>query len=304
MPRSAAEQTDCTVEPHAHAALLKSRFNDYYAALWHEGWTRISGGIVLAASAYPILLGSATYLLVLVMCVINLLDGNFLNGQPPTAYDVILGLLSSLVMIPFMLGIAGAIGAILGGAVAAVVATALHIVLRSLELRPRPVLLGAFTGGLVGFLCCAPLVLLVDDPITIHVNALMILMACGPCLTTVLGQLGGAWGGNRVKWYDREIAIAQVTSCGSLAASVHGVGHDSTTGVSQRLQFSICQLLWICLWVCMLLMLIRVSGIPFPVALPLLLGWLLFQTLTMWLGGRLVRRLAPWWARRRQGRST
>jgi hypothetical protein len=62
-------------------------------------------------------------------------------------------------------------------------------------------------------------------------------------------------------------------------------------------------LLWISFWVSVLLTVIRLCGIPFEFVLPLLAGWAIYQAGTLWLGGKIVPRLAAW-RRERASRST
>ena len=47
------------------------------------------------------------------------------------------------------------------------------------------------------------------------------------------------------------------------------------------------------MWLSLLLSLIRLCGIPYEFILPLLLGWLLFQMMTLSLGRWLFRRISP-----------
>jgi hypothetical protein len=61
----------------------------------------------------------------------------------------------------------------------------------------------------------------------------------------------------------------------------------------QGLQFGTRHLLWIAAWLSLLLSIIRLSGVPFEFALPLLAGWVVYQGATLWIGGRLARRLSP-----------
>jgi hypothetical protein len=43
-------------------------------------------------------------------------------------------------------------------------------------------------------------------------------------------------------------------------------------------------MLWIFVWFSLLLSVIRLSGIPFEFALPLLVGWLVYQAATLYCG--------------------
>jgi hypothetical protein len=70
------------------------------------------------------------------------------------------------------------------------------------------------------------------------------------------------------------------------------------------MRFQIRHLLWITVWVALMLMAIRFSGIAFELILPVLLGWLVYQAATLYVGGRLMRRIGPTWFPRKASRST
>jgi hypothetical protein len=99
-------------------------------------------------------------------------------------------------------------------------------------------------------------------------------------MTTVLGQIGGALGGKR-----------------ALQRAVIETGQP-------QFRFRIAQLLWAGVWISLLLTAIRLTGIQPQLILTALVGWLACAAATLVIGGWLVRQLGPWWARRRQGRST
>jgi Kef-type K+ transport system membrane component KefB len=70
-----------------------------------------------------------------------------------------------------------------------------------------------------------------------------------------------------------------------------------------RIQFGIRHLLVIGIWLSLLLTAIRLSGVDFQVALSVVIAWLIYQAVTLWVGGWLVH----WFGRRkarRQSRST
>ena len=62
--------------------------------------------------------------------------------------------------------------------------------------------------------------------------------------------------------------------------------------------------MWIAVWFSILLSIIRVCGIPFEFALPLLMGWIVYQAGTLFTGLIIGRRLLPWLRERAQSRST
>jgi hypothetical protein len=169
-----------------------------------------------------------------------------------------------------------------------------YFFISSLDLRGSIVSLGAYCGGLVGFAAVLPFLMMVL--VYEHSEGLwagVLLLAFGPCLTTVLGQLGGAWGGRRAtqssdKWYLEQLAIAHVPSNSVLAEHVNvpSISHELT---QRRIQFGIRQLMWVAVWLSLLLSLIRLSGIPFAYMLPLVAGWLFYQAVTLWVGRQLLR---------------
>lgn len=165
--------------------------------------------------------------------------------------------------------------------------------------------LGAFAGGLVGFVATWPAVLFADYwsfPDDAWYSLLT--LARGPGLTTILGQLGGAWGASRCL---PVVDNRQTFTNGGTALDAY-VSDDvaGRSGRSDKLafRFNLRQLLWIAFWLSLLMGLIRLTGVPFEVAIPLLVGWTVYQFATLATGAYLVRRLGPWWAARQRSRST
>jgi hypothetical protein len=174
-----------------------------------------------------------------------------------------------------------------------------YFFVRSLGLRGSVVRLGAFSGGLVGYIAVMPFflsVLLEGGPWWWQL-ALGLLV--GPALTTALGQIGGAWGAKRVGSYER--AVAKDWANRQLAAEhlteMHSAASDSAP--STRFQFRIWHLLVISIWISLMLTAIRLMGIDFTFAFALIIGWTLYQEVTLRLGKLLAARLGPWWARRK-----
>lgn len=298
-PTTSARTTGDSETSTVLATCKQPDSSDYYAILWRQGWFTISGGIIFAAFAFPIVVGGITYAIGLLVVLLSAL-----SGQTPLDSELIFGFLMSLVITPFSLGTAGLAGAILAAFVTVVITTVTHAVLESLGLKPRPVWLGAFTGGLVGFFSLVVLEFLLGWHLSLGVDTIVPSLVCRACVTTVFGQVGGAWGGIRINWYSRALAAAHAMVDGEPRTLADESGIISKAEAPRRLQFNIRQLLWISFWLSVLLMLVRISGIPYRIALSLLIGWLCFQTLTLWLGGNLAHLLGPWWTRRRQGRST
>src|SRR5262249_797521 len=90
------------------------------------------------------------------------------------------------------------LGLIWAGFVTALTLPIVYLLAWSLGLRADIVKVGAFAGGLIGFICVLPLTLgvthfdLQSDPWNV-----ILPIAFGPVLTIILGQIGGAWGGSR-----------------------------------------------------------------------------------------------------------
>lgn len=265
--------------------------SEFNALLWRDDWSNISGGIVLAAFAYPFVLLAS---LSLVLTVVWLVAGRAQVLQAIVAIFVV-GMVPGL--------FAAFFGMIWAGIVNACITHLLHAVIRSLELRPTVILYGAFKGGLVGFLSVLPLGYFVHTPI-VPMSEWAGPLLFGPCLATIVGQAGGAWGGRKANWYERAIASSQVAAVGREVTFVDEHAARSSNVARVHFRFGVRHMLWVTTWLSVLLALIRLAGIPFYISLAILFGWLLFQSLTLWLGGVLVRWLGPWWIQRRQGRST
>ena len=71
-----------------------------------------------------------------------------------------------------------------------------------------------------------------------------------------------------------------------------------------RFRFRTIHLLWLGVWLSLLLTVIRLSGIPFELILPILLVWLAYQVATLALGSWLLLQAADAWRGGRQNRST
>ena len=180
-----------------------------------------------------------------------------------------------------------------------------HLVVWSFRLRAGLIWLGAFTGGLVGFVAILPLMFqLPRIAATTEAWYVLMVLAVGPGLATVLGQLGGAVGGRTAAKLAIELAEQhqRLLSVRWRRESARSPGEDggiTAESHESQFQFRIAHLLWLGVWLSLLLTLIRLSGIPYEFILPLLLGWLVFQAATLWIGWQLVRHLGTWSTRRR-----
>jgi len=261
-------------------------------------WARIGMGITLAGGAYPLVLAAIFIAIGTAVYAWHVLSGSGNGPGPSEGIAVAFG----VTLYSF---VAGLVGMLWSGFVTALTLPIIYLIAWSLSLQTSIVRIGAFVGGLVGFICVLPLTLSLpwlnfDGDFGHIVLAIVI----GPMLTSVLGQLGGAWGGSK----SRELGPPrnwQKVLVGSVPPeAADGDASTPREDGGRRLQFGIRHLLWISVWLSLLLALIRVCGIPFELILPLLLGWLVFQAVTMWIGGRLFPSLAQWRAQRRQFRST
>lgn len=255
----------------------------------YRGWLSIALGIASAGAAYPVvclLLSSGMWIVKAMML-----------GDIPAPQDV-----GFLILMGFYALACALVGFLWCGLVMTVTLPVLHVLVWSLKPPAGIIAFGAFSGGLVGFIAVLPFLLIADGIFsggTITDAVTMLLM--GPALTTLLGQLGGAWGGWRAKhWsdaYDRDVAAASVRSSVAdvAVASPRETGrfeHDASS--TFRWQFGIRHLLWVAAWMSILLSLIRILEIPFSVAIPLLLGWVAFQAFTLWIGSLVFSKSLSW----------
>jgi hypothetical protein len=150
---------------------------------------------------------------------------------------------------------------------------------RSFGLQVSLIPFGAFCGGLVGIAAIMPIIGIIGSDADLA--GVVFILIVGPALTTVVCQIGGAWGASRIR---REPVVGSPLR-------------------SARFQFGIRHLMIACVWVALLLTLIRLSGLDFLFVLLLLFGWLVYQAATIGIGGLLVRGFCRWKARR-QSRST
>jgi hypothetical protein len=257
---------------------------------FHEDLTSYNGpsiayGIVLAGGAYPLVLGLIGLVVVGVAFVWML----FTNGIVPGLFE--LGILPAGILL--QAGIGAVIGAVWAAFVSVFTLPVVYLFVRSLKLKGSIIWLGAVSGGLVGFLAVLPLTLSLPM-LTPTLDGLQVLLAllAGPGLTTILGQLGGAWGGRRAVHYAFNAEWKALIAATSQADGSTEPVHDETPEVADkepRFQFHIRHILWIFVWLSLLLSVIRLSGIPFEYVLPLLVGWLLYQSATLYVGSRFFR---------------
>ena len=150
-----------------------------------EPWWLIVVGIILAGGAYPLVLALFTLGYFVAVGVLGVIL--YQDALPPAGF---LGIVT-------IVGIGGALGGVLWVLVVSLVTTPVYyLFLWSMRLRASYVWLGATLGGLVGFVAVFlfAFVMFIEQPFNDPWGTLIVLVL-GPGLTTVFGQVGGAWGG-------------------------------------------------------------------------------------------------------------
>jgi hypothetical protein len=244
-------------------------------------WMLIALGICIAGAAYPILLGVAGTVILVFEFSVQMLAGA-VNGSSAWKFNV-----EIVNLIGFSI-VAGAAGALWAGIVSLFVMPVYCLFVRSLQLRSNAVWLGATCGGLIGFVSVCPvaptLPYMYVSTGPFGFLGLLVAIAAGPCLTTILGQIGGAWGGWRSNC--EQLHPTPDNQPESIANWTAGEMADSVR--QSPFQFRIHHLLWITFWLALLLTAIRLTGLPFEFVLPVLAAWLVYQAVTIYLG-RLAR---------------
>jgi hypothetical protein len=205
----------------------------------------------------------------------------------------------------FVLGLNSILGALIGiawsGLVVAVTLPVGLFVLRSLTLSGNIVRIGAFFGGTVGFIAVLPLTLSLPWIVSPSATTweFLVALTLGPGLATVVGQIGGAWGGSQSRCHATKAMTPPTTMDRLLDGSrLIPVGSPQVELPAQVIQFGTRHLLWVTVWLSVLFAIIRLSGVPYHVALSLLVGWIIYQALTLAIGSIVIRRLAASWAQR------
>jgi hypothetical protein len=274
-----------------------ARSSDAYVnELITHGWPSITRGIVLAGGAYPAAV-AAMYLVVgIVVVVVELF-----NSSLPKDRTMVIAVVFGGVVFATIYGLIGIVWTVI---VSVATLPVVHAVVWSMKLRPSLIWLGAFSGGLVAFVAIIPGAMKLPSLFdTGEAWLIAIVLLMGPALATIVGQIGGALGGKRAS---ERIAIGRLApkiellrlrfAMNSHSANELLVAGATTDGeqASSRFQFSMIHLLWAGVWLSLLLTVIRLSGIPYVLILPLLVGWGAFQALTLFVGKLVVRRFGPW----------
>jgi hypothetical protein len=260
-------------------------------------WPSVTFGIILAGAIYPVLCGVIVFGM---RAMFIATTGGF--------FEFAVAFIS---MTPFAF-LAAVAGLHWAAIASALTLPLVYLFLRSLKAYGSILWLGPFCGGLIGFVAVLPLMLMATgfDPVDgfAEYAEYAAILAMGPALPTVLDQLGGLWGAKRAieksKWYDKTVALATDRQSAAVTELPNEEHVSATVSQPPRLQFGTRHMMWIAVWLSLLLSIIRVSGIPFEFALPLLMGWIVYQAATLYAGWTIGRRLLPWWQGRAQTRST
>lgn len=273
-------------------------------------WMHVAAGISAAGGAYPV---TVFWILVAFGAIADAVD-YFMFGGSPAAFNLF-DALAALLAGAFFSVVIGVLGAFCTGVITLLVMPPFYLFVRSMRLRASLICLGAILGGLVGFLgisvAAAFAGLFSDTPIS-SASGLweaFLFLVLGPCLTTVLGQAGGAWGGWRAGRSTEAATPADVpppTGEGKPGPppQPEEAAADAAVGKKPLFQFRVHHMLWLAAWIGVSLAAMRAAGVRFEVLLPAFGIWLVYQTATLYLGGQALRRLAPWWIARRRRRCT
>jgi hypothetical protein len=301
MPTTSTQESSQTISVGSRSCADTDLARALRQDLTSYGGPSITFGIMLAGGAYPIVLATI-YLIAALIFIVSSWAGGYSLG-------IGLAELGAVLVYVVAGGVFGAFVGVVWAAIAsALTMPVVYLFLKSLQIRGTLQGLGAVCGGLAGFVAVFPMTL--SLPWTLGFDdfaSLAMILAAGPGLTTILGQIGGAWGGRRAARYAVADASAIATASPELSAAL---GWDpnaggASSGVNEpRLQFSIRHIMWIFVWLSLILSAIHVCRMPFQFVLPLFLGWFGFQLATLWIGSFLARRLGPWWAKRRIRRFT
>jgi hypothetical protein len=258
-------------------------------------------GIMVAGGAYPIVLAAIYLIAALVFVTWSLTTGYPLGNVAGELVAVLIYVCTGGAFCAF-------IGVIWAAVASALTMPIVYAFLKSLKIRGSLVGLGATCGGLAGFVALLPVTLSLPWTVGLsEAGAIALILALGPGLTTILGQIGGAWGGRRAAYFGGLDNAKAMAADSPELLSVLGWGEAEETSNSSadepRLQFGIRHMLWIFVWLSLILSAIKLCQLPFEYVLPLLAGWFFYQLATLRIGSFLARRLGPWWAIRRR-RST
>lgn len=136
--------------------------------------------------------------------------------------------------------------------------------------------ISAFAGGLAGFVGT---LLPFYGAIETDAWSGVIVGLLGPGVATLLGQLGGWLGASRPAPYRSPLLLSSANV--AFKPNVEG---------NRSFRFGVGQLLVLTVWFAVAFTLLKLCGLLGPRSLAILLGWLVYQSGTMWCASRLV----PW----------
>jgi hypothetical protein len=249
-------------------------------------------GIMYAGAAYPLAITALLLAWFILQVLMNI-------GQMSPANFVELTIIPLYIAI-YAVFVAG-LGLIWTGVLSMITLPVVYLVVQSLKLHGNLIWLGAFAGGLVGFIAVLPFIMSlawIAGPSELW--HLLIAIPLGPGLATVFGQIGGAWGGWRASQnlasYYGVIATSNSTMAADVASEVLVEANRIAAATQEpRWQFGLRHMMWLIVWLSLLLSAIRLSGFPFEYAVPLIAGWSVYHWLTLRVGRRLVQ-----WRRQKQ----
>jgi hypothetical protein len=267
-------------------------------------WAHVGGGICVAGGAYPTV---ALVLLLISEVLVEAVDYLLHPGWPAVfdLYEVAEMLLNGA----FFAVIGGVIGVFWTGIVSLIVVPLFYLFVRSMQLQASMARLGATCGGLVGFLAIGAVVIwmiVAEGPPQSwpRPSETLLMLALGPCLTTVLGQAGGAWGGWGAPGGPSNAARRDaLAAAGGWRLEPEGDVNELAAAKRPLFQFRIRHLLWLTVWLGLFLAAASATGHPF-VLLAVFGVWLVYQAATLYIGARLLRLVARWRAARRLRRCT
>jgi hypothetical protein len=271
----------------AKISLAPALIEDEYGPaplLSQYNWWEIVGGIVLSGGVYPL----AAFAVTAVIQAAAAIGGIAVDVSPAMALAGIVSIVTTFAVIGLTLSAAGMVWFSM---ISFLTAPFVYGFVRTLQLRGDAARFGAVWGGLVAFLAVLPFLMGITATLR-RMNDFgweyLVVLAGGPCLSIVVGQLGGAWGGRRAKRTKTLQHAVQIPSI-DLKAPRDQPRLDADSSATPPFQYSIRHLLWVTVWLSLLLTAIRLCGIPMELVAPLFVGWLAYQSLTLYSGERLLK---------------
>ncbi len=262
-------------------------------------WMHVAGGVCVAGALYPVVVGLIALAVNVVVLLVELLQGR--SGTHALAY------VAAAIPQAIIFAVVGAIFGMFWTAIVALPTTALFsLFARTMQLRAGFTWLGAILGGLIGLLANLPVLFfaMTPSPPSDFVWTILLLVATGPALATVLGQAGGAWGawyGDVVLGRARADVLAEAGGWHTPAGTMPHAAHQEASA-EPLFQFRLRQLLWLTVWAAVFMAAVTATGMPL-LLLAVFGVWLVYQAATLYFGAKLVRLLTRRRATRRTRRT-